>query len=74
MERLKVKPKMLHEKIIIAKLRENQEIEVELFCSKGIGRTHAKWSAVSTAYYKLKPLIELKEGIKGELVSKKEII
>lgn len=61
---------MLHEKIIIAKLRENQEVEIELFCSKGVGRTHAKWSPVSTAYYKLKPLIEFKEEIKGDLAKK----
>jgi DNA-directed RNA polymerase I and III subunit RPAC1 len=62
---LKVQPKMLHEKIILAKLRENQEIELELYCSKNVGRVHAKWSPVATAYYRLQPLIELKEEISG---------
>lgn len=51
--------------ILIAKLRPGQEIEAEIFCYKGIGRTHAKWSPVSTASYKLKPVVELSQEIKG---------
>lgn len=62
-------PKVLFDKIIVAKLRENQEIEIELFCTKNIGTTHTKWSPVSTAYYRLKPLIEILEPIKNEEVS-----
>lgn len=53
----------VHEDIIINKLRENQEIEAELFCEKGIGKTHAKWSPVATAYYRLMPDIKLKKPI-----------
>jgi DNA-directed RNA polymerase I and III subunit RPAC1 len=49
---------------LIAKLRPGQEIEMELTCEKGIGKTHAKWSPVSTAYYRLVPEIILKEQIK----------
>ncbi len=60
---LKTKPTILHEKILLMKLRENQEIEFEIFCSKNTGRVHAKWSPVATAFYKLKPLIEFKEEI-----------
>ena len=67
-EEFKDKPEILHDKIIIAKLREGQEIELELYCSKGVGRTHAKWSPVSTAYYRLKPSIEFEEPIEGEEV------
>jgi len=38
----------VHDDILIAKLRPGQEIEMELHCEKGIGRTHAKWSPVGT--------------------------
>lgn len=51
--------------ILIAKLRPGQEIEMELICEKGIGKTHAKWSPVSTAYYRLVPDIVIKEDILG---------
>eukprot|EP01016_Furgasonia_blochmanni_P000472 TRINITY_DN1010_c0_g1_i7.p1 TRINITY_DN1010_c0_g1~~TRINITY_DN1010_c0_g1_i7.p1 ORF type:complete len:263 (-),score=63.64 TRINITY_DN1010_c0_g1_i7:645-1433(-) len=61
--------KAVHDKIIIAKLRENQEIDAELLCEKGTGKTHAKWSPVSTAYYRLMPHIEFKSEIRGENVS-----
>lgn len=53
----------VHDDIIINKLRENQEIEAELICEKGIGKTHAKWSPVATAYYRLMPDIKLKKPI-----------
>lgn len=56
----------VYEDILIAKMRPGQEIEMELFCEKGIGRTHAKWSPVATAYYRLLPDISLKEDIIGE--------
>ena len=55
----------LHDDILIAKLRPGQEIEMELFCEKGIGKTHAKWSPVATAYYRLVPDITLKQEITG---------
>lgn len=54
------------EDILIAKLRPGQEIEMELMCEKGIGKTHAKWSPVSTAYYRLLPDITLNKKVKGE--------
>jgi DNA-directed RNA polymerase I and III subunit RPAC1 len=34
-----------------------------LICVKGIGKTHAKWSPVSTAYYRLLPSIEIKSDV-----------
>ena len=37
-----------------------------MICTKGIGRTHAKWSPVSTAFYRLLPKIEIKQKISGE--------
>ena len=39
-------------------------------CEKGIGRQHAKWSPVSTAWYKLEPKITIKKPIKGEEAKK----
>ena len=56
----------IHEDILLNKLRPNQELLMELYCEKGIGKTHAKWSPVSTAYYRLVPDITIKEEITGE--------
>jgi DNA-directed RNA polymerase I and III subunit RPAC1 len=56
----------LHDDILIAKLRPGQEIEMDLICEKGIGKTHAKWSPVCTAFYRLVPDIRIKEDIRGE--------
>ncbi|TYG76641.1 hypothetical protein ES288_D03G129400v1 [Gossypium darwinii] len=41
--------------IIIAKLGPGQEIELEAHAVKGIGKTHAKWSPVATAWYRMLP-------------------
>ena len=59
-------PKPLHHDILIAKLRPGQEIEMELVVEKGIGKTHAKWSPVCTAFYRLLPSIKFNEPIVGE--------
>lgn len=59
-------PKPLYGDILIAKLRPGQEIEMELFCEKGIGKTHAKWSPVCTAYYRLVPDIKFNKEILNE--------
>lgn len=32
-----------------------QEIELEAHAVKGIGKTHAKWSPVATAWYRMLP-------------------
>jgi DNA-directed RNA polymerase I and III subunit RPAC1 len=56
----------VHEDIIIAKLGPGQEIEAELVCEKGVGSTHAKWSPVCTASYRLMPAISLKTELTGE--------
>mmetsp|Transcript_16771 Transcript_16771/g.28479 ORF Transcript_16771/g.28479 Transcript_16771/m.28479 type:complete len:251 (+) Transcript_16771:337-1089(+) len=55
----------VHDDILIAKLRPGQEIELEVTCHKGIGKTHTKWSPVCTAYYRLLPDITFTEKIKG---------
>lgn len=58
--------KPLHDDILIAKLRPGQEIEMDLICEKGIGKTHAKWSPVCTAFYRLLPDIRIEKPIKGD--------
>ena len=63
----KIRP--VYEDILIAKLRPGQEILMELDCEKGIGKTHAKWSPVCTAYYRLLPAIEITQPVTGEEVS-----
>jgi DNA-directed RNA polymerases I and III subunit RPAC1 len=58
-------PRPLHDDILIAKLRPGQEIEMEFIVEKGIGKTHAKWSPVCTAWYRLMPDIRFKQPIEG---------
>ncbi|MCL7041177.1 hypothetical protein MKW94_021127 [Papaver nudicaule] len=56
-----------HPDIIISKLGPGQEIELEAHAVKGIGKTHAKWSPVSTAWYRMLPEVVLLQDIKDEL-------
>ncbi len=53
-------PHPVHPDILIAKLRPGQEIECELYCLKGTGKIHAKWSPVCTASYRLMPDISIR--------------
>lgn len=48
-------PKVVDDNILITKLANGQEIELICFLEKGIGKTHAKWSPVCTAVYKMYP-------------------
>ncbi|CAN0852888.1 DNA-directed RNA polymerases I and III subunit RPAC1 [Linum grandiflorum] len=54
------------DKIILAKLGGNQEIELEAHAVKGVGKTHAKWSPVATAWYRMLPEVVLNEDIEDE--------
>ncbi|XP_060561263.1 DNA-directed RNA polymerases I and III subunit RPAC1-like [Ruditapes philippinarum] len=47
-----------------------QELDLKLFCVKGIGQDHAKFSPVATASYRLLPDITLLKPITGELAVK----
>jgi DNA-directed RNA polymerase I and III subunit RPAC1 len=60
-ERISPAVKPVHEDILLAKLRPGQEIRLTLHATKGIGKEHAKWSPVATAWYRLMPVIELAE-------------
>ncbi|XP_028967890.1 DNA-directed RNA polymerases I and III subunit RPAC1 [Galendromus occidentalis] len=59
-------PKPIHDDILIAKLRPGQEIDMKIEYLKGIGKTHAKFSPVATASYRLLPVIEILEDVCGE--------
>ncbi|KAI3970409.1 hypothetical protein MKX01_024056 [Papaver californicum] len=56
-----------HPDIIISKLGPGQEIILEAHAVKGMGKTHAKWSPVSTAWYRMLPEVVLLQDIEDEL-------
>ena len=64
------RPRFLHDNLLVAKLGEGQELELEVYCSKNCGEVHTKWSPVSTAFYKLAPYVELQADIKGGAAKK----
>jgi len=52
--------------ILINKLRPGHEMEIKMFAVKGTGRDHAKFSPVSTAFYRLLPSITITRPVVGE--------
>nr|CAD1839391.1 unnamed protein product [Ananas comosus var. bracteatus] len=60
--------------IILAKLGPGQAIELEAHAVKGIGKDHAKWSPVATAWYRMLPEVVFLNEVTGadaeELVKK----
>ena len=56
--------------ILLAKLRPGQEIDLVAYCVLGVGSDHAKFSPVSTASYRLMPVIDILEPIRGDLATK----
>lgn len=66
-ERFQASPiKTVNDDIIVAKMRPGQSMEIEMHVVKGIGQTHAKWSPVATASYRLMPQIDLLQDLRGE--------
>jgi len=59
-------PTVVSDGVILAKMRPGMEIEARCHCVKGVGRDHAKFSPVATAWYRLMPVINLKREISGE--------
>lgn len=55
-----------HHDIILAKLGPGQEIELEAHAVKGMGKTHAKWSPVATAWYRMLPEVVLLQEFEDE--------
>ena len=56
----------VHDDILVAKLRPGQSIRLEAHCVKGIGQDHAKFSPVSTAFYRLLPKIGYHPDVAGD--------
>ncbi|CAB9515428.1 I and III subunit RPAC1 [Seminavis robusta] len=59
--------RVVHDDILICKLRPGQEIELEAHARKGTGKDHAKFSPVATASYRLCTEITLLEPVYDEL-------
>lgn len=49
--------------ILIGKLKEGQEVDVEMIARKGIGRDHTKYCPVAVANFQYEPLIELNQPV-----------
>ncbi|GAB2279804.1 hypothetical protein Dimus_014443 [Dionaea muscipula] len=59
-----------HPDITIARLGPGQEIELEAHAVKGVGKEHAKWSPVATAWYRMLPEVVLLQDVYGEMAEK----
>eukprot|EP01104_Vermistella_antarctica_P009407 TRINITY_DN241_c0_g1_i1.p1 TRINITY_DN241_c0_g1~~TRINITY_DN241_c0_g1_i1.p1 ORF type:complete len:451 (-),score=112.19 TRINITY_DN241_c0_g1_i1:70-1296(-) len=59
LERFPMGVRPVHEDILLAKMRPGQAIHVVCHCEMGLGETHAKWSPVATASYRLLPDVVL---------------
>ncbi|GAB2245965.1 hypothetical protein Droror1_Dr00001458 [Drosera rotundifolia] len=57
---------LTHGHIPIARLGPGQEIELEAHAVKGVGKEHAKWSPVATAWYRMLPEVVLLQDVSGE--------
>ncbi|XP_072971070.1 uncharacterized protein [Typha angustifolia] len=55
-----------HKDIIVAEIGPGQAIELEAHAVKGTGEVHAKWSPVSTAWYRMLPEVVMLKEVKGE--------
>ena len=56
-------PGPVEDDIMIVKLRPGHELDIRMVAIKGVGKDHAKFSPVATAYYRLLPEITLKERV-----------
>lgn len=59
-------PAPVHKDILLAMMRPGQTIQLEAHCIKGIGKEHAKWSPVATAWYRLLPEVILLQEVTGD--------
>lgn len=56
----------IHDDILISQMRPGHEFDLKMVAVKGIGKDHAKFSPVATAFYRLLPEIKLKREVKGK--------
>jgi len=55
----------VHDDILIAQLAPGQRIDLDAMAVLGRGETHAKWSPVATAFYRILPVVEIVKPIRG---------
>lgn len=60
----------IHPNITVARIGPGQEIELEAHAVKGVGKEHAKWSPVATAWYRMLPEVVLLQDIYDEEAEK----
>ena len=67
-----ITPRPVYDDILLAKLRPGQVLDIECVATKGIGKEHAKWSPVGTAFYRMLPEVSIKnpELVKGSEAQK----
>ncbi|ADM10911.1 RNA polymerase I and III subunit AC40 [Encephalitozoon intestinalis ATCC 50506] len=58
-QREMIKNAKFSSRVLMFKLAHGQKISAEVVCTKNTGKTHAKWSPVCPATYRLLPLIEI---------------
>jgi DNA-directed RNA polymerase I and III subunit RPAC1 len=63
---VKGNPGPIEDDILLNKLLPGHELDIKLYAVKGIGRDHAKFSPVATAFYRLLPEITLNRTVMGE--------
>jgi len=62
--------------ILLAKLRQGQEIDLTAIAKKGVGKEHSKWSPSCAVTYKNEPIVELRQNKLEDLseAQKKEFV
>lgn len=58
--------------ILIAKLKKEQEIDLQCIARKGIAKDHAKFSPVATAKFRYEPIIELNTNAMETITQKQK--
>lgn len=56
----------IHDDILISQMRPGHELDLKMYAVKGIGKDHAKFSPVATAFYRLLPQIKLNRQVSGK--------
>jgi len=56
----------IHDDILISQMRPGHEFDLKLLAIKGVGKDHAKFSPVATAFYRLLPEIKLNREVSGK--------
>ncbi|XP_033226860.1 DNA-directed RNA polymerases I and III subunit RPAC1 [Belonocnema kinseyi] len=61
---------VIHQDILLNEMNPGHEMNLFMHAVKGIGKDHAKFSPVSTAFYRLMPRITLLKPVKDELAER----